>query len=75
VLIGDFSGFERMQSETLLKALVERLEKESEGSVRLLIDARGAVHDSSQTNEWKRHVPLFNSRLIKSAVIGLSPCT
>jgi hypothetical protein len=75
VLLGDFSGFERSQSEVLLKALVERLESEAEGSVRLLIDARDATHDSSQTNEWKRHVPLFNSRLVKSAVIGLGPLT
>lgn len=73
ILICDFSDCSRDEGIELLALLVARLQEEAEGSVRLLLNTANATHDATQTNEWKRHLELFNSRLKKSAVIGMSP--
>jgi len=44
-----------------------------ENSVRLLINTTDAEHDQKQVNDWKAVQPLFNSRILKMAVFGLSP--
>ena len=73
VLICDFNASTREEAGQLLQDLVETISLEAEGSVRLYISAEGASRDASHATEWKRHLPLFNSRLKRSAVTGLSP--
>src|SRR6185503_18893210 len=73
ILICDFSNCSRDEGVELLKQLVTSITNEAPGSVRLLIDATQSTHDSSQANEWKRHLELFDSRLKKSAIVGLGP--
>lgn len=73
ILACDFTFCSRDEGKVLLEALIKRLQTEPEHSVRLLVQTKGAIHDPSQATEWKRHLGLFNSRLAKSAVTGLSP--
>jgi hypothetical protein len=73
ILACDFSHCDREEGKALLEALVKRLRSEPGHSVRLLVQTKGATHDPSQSTEWKRHLELFNDRLAKTAVTGLSP--
>lgn len=73
ILICDFSDCSREEGGELFLQLLERLQKEPESSVRLLLDVQRTTHDATQANEWKRHLETFNSRLKKSAVVGLTP--
>jgi hypothetical protein len=72
ILVCDFSHCSRDEGRLLLTQLLARVEKESEASVRLLLCVEDTTHDASHTNEWKRHLDTFGSRLKKSAVVGLS---
>lgn len=71
VLLCDFSGCTRESGKKLQDALLERLGREGESSVRLFVDAHNATHDATQGNEWKRHLDLYNFCLKKTAVVGV----
>src|SRR4051812_38001303 len=73
VLMADFKDSNREEAQELLRDLITRLNEEPEQSVRLFLDIHNTIHDSSHSNEWKRHLDLFNSRLKKSAIVGLTP--
>lgn len=73
ILSCDFSSCSRDEGKTLLLELIAQLEKEENGSVRLFFDVNDTTHDASHANEWKRHLELFNLRIKKSAIVGLSP--
>jgi hypothetical protein len=72
ILLCDFSSCTREEGGDLLAALVKRLEKEADASVRLFFDVSNTTHDASMSNEWKRHLDLFDQKLKKSAIVGLS---
>jgi hypothetical protein len=71
LLLCDFSSCDREEGQKLLAALVAQLQKEEDASVRLLLDVHETTHDATMSNEWKRHLDLFNAKLKKSAIIGL----
>src|SRR5260221_9616426 len=73
ILSCDFSHCSREDGKGLLEDLLAQLGKESDNSVRLFFDVNDTIHDASQANEWKRHLELFNKRIKKSAIVGLSP--
>jgi len=73
ILSCDFSHCTRDEGQALLADLVAQLAKENDGSIRLFFDVNDTTHDAAQANEWKRHLELFNSRVKKSAIVGLSP--
>lgn len=73
ILVCDFSNCTRDDGVTLLQELISKLKDEAPNDVRLLVDASYTTHDPSQTNEWKRHLDLFDSKLKKTAIVGLGP--
>lgn len=73
IMICDFSNCSRDEGVEILKLLVTNITNEAPASVRLLIDTTQSPHDASQANQWKRHLELFDSRLKKSAIVGLGP--
>jgi hypothetical protein len=72
ILLCDFSSCERDEGRQLLDDLLAQLQKEGDGTVRLLLDVNDTTHDASMSTEWKRHLNLFNARLLKSSIVGIS---
>jgi hypothetical protein len=72
VLYCDFSNASREEGKQTHKLMVERLEKESDESIRLLINCKNTVYDPVLAMDWKKRMPLYKAKLKKSAIIGLS---
>jgi hypothetical protein len=73
ILLCNFNDCAREERAQIFEALIKALSESPEGSVRLLVEAGGLEHDAVRANEWKKQIDLFNSRILRTAVTGLSP--
>jgi hypothetical protein len=73
ILVCNFSDCGRDERAQLFETLLKALSESAEGSVRLLVEVGGLEHDAVRANEWKKQIDLFNSRVLRTAITGLSP--
>jgi hypothetical protein len=61
------------QSRMALEEYARLLDRQAPGRLRVLVDFEGAHYDSVLSVAWNSRQVLFNSRVQRSAVIGVSP--
>src|SRR6185436_17263936 len=73
ILFVDFEGSSVEESSETRYKLFNYLKKCEKDSVRLFVNAKNNSYSPSGGKDWKVHIELLNEKVLKTAIIGLSP--